>query len=160
MSITLRTFKSSETFICHFWVWQRCWNLKLDPLKFQYAKWCYQINMQCSYLKLTFFLPLFLLLLNGLAMQMRIIISVTSNIIIHIWITYISFLKHLFKFLNMYCNILMLQNKNGVHVVCKLPSLLIIKITATYTCKCNCIQQIWLVHFVLSTEVHFIIMIY
>lgn len=40
----------------------------------------------------------------------------------------------------MYCNILMLQIKKEIHVVCKLPSLLIIKITATYTCKCNCIQ--------------------
>lgn len=96
--------------------------------------------MQCSYLKLTFFSSIIAVITNGLAMQMRIIISVTSNIIIHIWITYISFLKQLFKFLNMYCNILMLQIKKGIHVVCKLPSLLIIKITATYTCKCNCIQ--------------------
>lgn len=29
---------------------------------------------------------------------------------------------------------------SNVHVVCNLPSLLILKITATYTCKCNCIQ--------------------
>lgn len=47
LSITLRTFKSSEILICHFWEWQRrclIWNICLDPLKFQYVRWRYELN--------------------------------------------------------------------------------------------------------------------